>query len=390
MILALAAGQLVKFIHVTNSARSRFQHMTIPEEKESQAAPQNTFRAVPIFEQLEEGRKRCGICEYRCTVEPGREGVCKVRVNRDGQLIAINYGVVSRADLELIEARGFMHFFPSAKIFSVGGYGQNFPSVSGQNTFDELPTGAAIRSLPLERLARFPIDQQCRGVLFTYNEPSMWYEYLVDGAKTIKANGMFTAMVTNGYMTTDAVELVGHYMDGVRVEVNAFTERTFMILTGQTQFQKVLESATRAQKRFKAHVEISTRLIPGVNDGPDELRRIAGWIKLALGENTPWHISCAIPDSDDLLWKAKEVGENMGLHYIYARELKSPRPLTADSPNPPFDTTAGGNTFCYKCHELIIERTGEIGNETRIISLEGSKCGHCATELNIHNSIWKL
>ncbi len=360
------------------------------DEKDNQAAPQSTIRPVPLFEELEEGRKRCGVCEYRCTVEPGREGVCKVRVNRDGQLVALNYGVVSRADLELVEARGFLHFFPGAKMFSIGGYGQNFPSVSGQNVFDELPSGQAMRSLPLDRLARFPIDQHCRGVLFAYNEPSMWFEYLVDGAKTVKANGMFTALVTNGYLTTDAVEMIGHYIDGVRVEVNAFTERTFMILTGQTQFQKVLESATRAQKRFKAHVEISTRLVPGVNDSPEELRRVAGWIKLALGENTPWHISCAIPDSDLILWKAKEVGENMGLHYVYARELKTVRPTPEDGSEPVFDTTADGNTYCYKCKHLIIERTGQVGNETRIIELDGSKCGHCHTELNIHNTIWKL
>ncbi len=360
------------------------------EEKDNQPAQQSTSRPVPLFEALEEGRKRCGVCEYRCTVEPGREGVCKVRVNRDGQLIALNYGVVSRADLELIEARGFVHFFPGAKMFSLGGYGQNFPSVSGQNIFDELPTGQTLRSLPLDRLARFPIDQHCRGVVFTFNEPSMWFEYLLDAAKTVKANGMFTALTTNGYMTTDAVEMIGHYIDGVRVEVNAFTERTFMSLTGQTQFQKVLESATRAQKRFKSHLEISTRLVPGVNDSPDELRRIAGWMKLALGENTPWHISCALPDSDDILWHAKDVGESMGLHYVYARELKGPRPTQLDGSEPIFDTTAGGNTYCYKCHELIIERSGDAGNETRIIALEGSKCGHCHTELNIHNSIWKL
>ncbi|NWJ97387.1 MAG: radical SAM protein [Chloroflexi bacterium] len=360
------------------------------EEKESQLAPQSTIRPVPLHEELEEGRKRCGVCEYRCTVEPGREGVCKIRINRDGQLLTVNYGVVSRADLELIEARGFVHFFPSAKIFSVGGYGQNFPSVSGQNIFDELPSGQALRSLPLERLARFPIDQHCRGVLFTYNEPSMWFEYLLDAAKTIKANGMFTAMATNGYMTTEALEMVGHYMDGVRVEVNAFTERTFMILTGQTQFQKVLESATRAQKRFKAHVEISSKLVPGVNDSPDELRRLIGWIRLALGENTPWHISCALPDSDDILWNAKILGEHLGLHYIYARELKTPRPVSEQGSEVTFDTTSDGNTYCYKCHELIIKRTGDVGNETRIIALEGSKCGRCHTELNIHNTIWKL
>jgi pyruvate formate lyase activating enzyme len=360
------------------------------EERDNQVASQNTIRPVPLFEELEEGRKRCGVCEYRCTVEPGREGVCKVRVNRDGQLIALNYGVVSRADLELIEARGFLHFFPGAKIFSIGGYGQNFPSPTGQNVFDELPTGQALRSLPLDRLARFPIEQHCRGVLFTYNEPGMWFEYLVDAAKTVKANGMFTAMVTNGYMTTDAVETIGHYIDGVRVEVNAFTERTFMILTGQTQFQKVLESATRFQKRFKAHIEITTRLVPGVNDSPEELRRIVGWIKLALGENTPWHISCAIPDSDDVLWKAKELGENLGLNYIYARDLKAPRPTPADGAEEAFNTTANNQTYCYKCHHHIIERTGEVGNETRIVGLEGSRCEKCHTELNIHNTIWKL
>lgn len=360
------------------------------EEKDNQLAPQSTVRPVPLFEELEEGRKRCGICEYRCTVEPGREGVCKVRVNRDGQLLALNYGVISRADLELIEARGFLHFFPGAKIFSIGGYGQNFPSVSGQNVFDELPTGPSLRSLPLDRLARFPIDQHCRGVLFSYNEPTMWFEYLLDAAKTVKANGMFTALVTNGYLTTDAVEMIGHYIDGVKVEVNAFTERTFMILTGQTQFQKVLESATRFQKRYKAHLEINTRLVPGVNDSPEELRRIAGWIKLALGENTPWHISCALPDSEEILWKAKDLGESLGLHYIYARELKIPHPATADGSEPIFDTTREGKTYCYKCHQLVIDRSSDPNGESRVVGLEGSKCEHCHSELNVHNTIWKL
>lgn len=342
-------------------------------------------RPVPIFEDLEGGAKRCGVCEYRCELPPGKQGTCRMRANRDGTLVALNYGLISKADLELVEARGFNHFFPGVKVFSLGGYGINFPSTIGSETYVDLPSGNAARSLPVDRIAKFAIEQRCRGVVFAYNEPTMWYEYLVDACKSIKANGMFSAIVTNGYVTTEAIEPVGHYIDGFLVEVNAFSEKTFNILTGQSQFQKVLETASRAQKRYKAHVEIVTNLVPGVNDSEDEMQLLANWIRQVLGENTAWHLACAVPGSENELRRVKQVGESQGLNYVYIRGVKTTE--LDETAAAMFDNTVNGNTYCFNCHKLVIDRRN---GDAHPDGLEGNKCASCETPLAIRNTLWKM
>ena len=343
-------------------------------------------RPVPLVEELDGGVRRCGVCEYRCEIAPGKAGICRMRVNRDGVLTALNYGLISKADLELIEARGFYHFFPGVKVFSLGGYGINFPSTAGQESFIELPTGAAARSLPIDRIARFAIEQRCRGVIFSYNEPIMWYEYLLDACKSIRANGMFAAIVTNGYITTEAMEEIGHYVDGLLVEVNAFNDKTFSILTGQTQFQKVLETASRAQRKYKAHIEVLTNLVPGVNDSDQEMRLLANWIKQVLGQNTAWHLACAVPDSEDDLRRVKQLGEAVGLNYVYIRDAQPVTDLD-EAAAALFDSTVNNNTYCYNCHKLVIERRP---NDTLTEGLDGSKCANCESQLSIRNTLWKL
>lgn len=344
------------------------------------------IQPVPLVENLAGLTRRCRICNYRCELGPGQVGACRVRRNQAGTLQALNYGLVSKADLEQIESRGFYHLFPGMKVFSLGGYGTNFPSTSGQTGYLNIPPGAAARYLPIEKMARFVIEQHCRGVIFAYNEPSMWFEYLLDVCKSIRANGMFTAMVTNGYMTLEALELLGHYIDGLLVEVNAFNERTFNILTGQDNFQKVLETARRAQHKYKAHLEILTNIVPGVNDSDSEIELLATWIKQGLGENVAWHLASALPDSLDRLAQIKQIGLNCGLNYIYVKgALPVPGPEEATAAL--FDSTVNGNTYCHKCHRKLIDRqTAEVSTG----GLDGNKCTHCGTLLPIHNTLWKL
>ncbi len=342
------------------------------------------IRPVTIVEDLADGVKRCGVCEYRCEIAPEKVGICKMRANRGGQLVALNYGLVSKADLELIESRGFYHFFPGVKVFSLGGYGINFPSAMGSETYVELPDASTARTLPMERISKFAIDQRCRGVVFAYNEPTMYYEFLVDACKTIRANGMFTAIVTNGYANPDALDPIGFYIDGYMAEVNAFSEQTFKIFTGQTRYQKVLQLASRAQTQYKAHVEITTNLVPGVNDSDEEMTRLATWIKTVLGENIAWHLACAVPDSEAELRRVKQIGENCGLNYVYLRGVKTTD--LDETAAAMFDNTVNSNTYCFNCHKLIIDRRGDAHPD----GLSISKCANCETELGIRNTLWKL
>jgi pyruvate formate lyase activating enzyme len=347
-------------------------------------------RPVPFVETLPDNKLRCRVCEYRCSLAPGEVGMCKVRQNQAGTLIATNYGVISRAGIERVEMRRFYHLLPGSRVFSIGGFGQNFPAISGDEQYD-LPTEKALaRPLPVDRLIKFCIERQCRGVIFAFNEPSIWYEYLQDAVQMVKANGMFAAIVTNGYFSKEILDTLGHYVAGMLVEVNAFNENTFKVLTGQNYFQKVLETTTLALRKHKIHVEIATRLIPGVNDNETELKTIATWIKQVLGPNIPWHISSPVPDARANLEQAKAIGKEVGVNYIYletAEELASG--LSGKPPDHRLsdDSTFGGDTYCHNCRHLVIERS-QI--ETAHPGLNGNKCAYCGAEMGIHNSIWKL
>ncbi len=343
------------------------------------------IQPVPLAENLTGPLKRCRICNYRCELGPGQTGLCQVRTNHAGTLQTSNYGLVSKAELERIESQGFYHLFPGVKVFSLGGYGTNLPTRPGQTPYPPMPSGAGNRFLPVDKLARFVIERQCRGIVFAYNEPSMWFEYLVDACKSIRANGMFTAMVTNGYMTLEALELVGHYIDGLLVEVNTFNERSFNSLTGQINFQKVLETARRAQFKYKAHLEILTNIVPGVNDSDGEMELLATWIKQGLGENVAWHLTSTLPDTQPRLSQIKQIGLNAGLNYIYLKK-QPPVPEAEEALAALFDSAVNGNTHCHKCHHLLIKRHTE---EVRSVGLDGNKCAHCGTPLAIHNTLWK-
>lgn len=363
--------------------------LTVTEENISQAA--DVVRPVPFFETLPDNKIRCKVCEYRCTLEVGATGVCRVRSNKEGRLIANNYGVISQAGIERIEQRRFFHLFPGSRVFSIGGYGQNFPAIGNEDQYDIPSEKAASRALTVDKMIKFCIERQCRGVVFAFNEPSMWYEYLQDAVQMVKANGMYSGIVTNGYFSKEVLDTIGHYVGGMLIEVNAFSEATFNVLTGQNYFQKVLETTTLALRKHKIHIEIATRLIPGVNDNDTELKTIATWIKQVLGQNVPWHLSSPVPDSRAVLERAKAIGKEIGVNYIYldsAEELASglsgksvSEYRTSD------DTTDGGDTFCFKCHRLVIERS-QI--ETISPGMDGGKCAYCTSDLNIHNTIWKL
>jgi pyruvate formate lyase activating enzyme len=348
------------------------------------------IKEVPFYDKLDGGVARCRVCEFQCEIQPGSRGACRVRYNEDGKLYTRNFGVISQADIELIEKHHFYHLFPGSKVFSLGGFGQNFPSIGGQDEFDEVPNPPG-RILAIERFIKFAIEQRCRGIVFAYNEPTMWYEYMREGCINIKANGMFSAIVSNGYLTTEALEQVGHYIDAMMLQLNAFSDQTFNVLTGQGHFQKVLETATRFQRRFKGHLEISTKLVPGVNDSNSELTTIVAWISRVIGENTAWHLSCALPegeDSDEVMQKAKEIGRSNGLRYIYLHGLSKPQPLPEPGdPNPSFDITAANNTYCYSCHALIVDRSRP---DAHVVGLEGNRCSNCNTELGVRTTIWKL
>jgi pyruvate formate lyase activating enzyme len=219
---------------------------------------------------------------------------------------------------------------------------------------------------PEESVARAKAEG-CIGISWTFNEPTLWFEYTLDSAKCARSRGLFTNYVTNGYMTEEALDTIAPFLDVYRVDIKGFSEKTYQRIGHIRDYGKILET-TRKAKEHGMHVEVVTNIIPGFNDSEKELNGIASWIKNAIGPETPWHVtrfyphlelSHLPPTSVDILEKALSIGKNEGLWYVYVGNV----------PGHPRE-----NTYCHCCGELLIERYifDVITNKIR-----GGKCFHC-------------
>jgi pyruvate formate lyase activating enzyme len=297
--------------------------------------------------------------------------------NQGGILYNMNYAQASSVAADPIEKKPLFHFFPSSLCFSVGGWGCNFHCQDCQNweiscpEIDEPWRGSREISPPqaIDLTKRY----NCRGISWTYNEPTMWFEYTLDSAKLAKQNNLYTVYVTNGYMTPEAMDTIGPYLDAWRVDVKGFTDPFYQKLAKIPNWRGILEVAKRAKEKWHMHVEVITNIIPTMNDDDQQLEGIANWIRDELGDLTPWHVTRFYPQHNMMhlpptpistLEHAYEIGKKAGLKFVY-------------SGNVPGHRTE--NTFCYNCGKLIVER---YGYQTKVIGLDGSRCRFCGAELN--------
>jgi len=330
-----------------------------------------------LSEKLPDSRVRCNICQWRCTVGPGKYGVCKMYRNRDGTLHNMNYAQASSVAVDPIEKKPLFHFFPGSLVFSIGGWGCNFHCQDCQNWEISCVDLAAAenysREVPPQEAIELTGRNRCQGIAWTYNEPTMWFEYTLDSARLAKENNLYTVYVTNGYMTPEALDTIGPYLDAWRVDVKGFTDDFYQKLARIRNWRGILEVAERAKVKWGMHVEVVTNIIPAMNDDEQQLKGIAGWIHDRLGELTPWHVTRFHPQHHliDLpptplstLERAYEIGKEAGLKFVYLGNV----------PGHPSESA-----ICYSCGKPVVER---IGYQTRVVGLEGSKCKFCGAELN--------
>jgi pyruvate formate lyase activating enzyme len=330
-----------------------------------------------LYDKLPGSRVRCGICQWRCRIAPGRFGVCRVYQNRDGTLYNLNYAQASSIAVDPIEKKPLFHFYPGSLAFSIGGWGCNFHCQDCQNWEISCPVDnepwAGSREVPPEAAVALAKEHHCQGIAWTYNEPTIWFEYTLDSAKLAKENGLYTVYVTNGYMTPEALDTIGPYLDAWRVDVKGFSDASYQKLARIHRWRGILEVAQRAKDKWQMHVEVVTNIIPTMNDDDEQLEGIANWIREALGELTPWHVTRFYPHHliADLpptpvatLEHAYEIGKKAGLKFVYAGNVPG---------------HASESTVCYKCHNTVVRR---LGYQTEVVGLNGSKCKFCGAELN--------
>lgn len=312
--------------------------------------------AVPtiLAEPLPDGSVRCGVCAHRCLVRPGRDGICGVRENRDGTLWCLAYGVVAATGQDPIEKKPLFHVDPGSLAYSISTIGCPFHCVFCQNW--EIAQAPRLGlDIPQRRLSPGQIVENAvrvgaRSIAYTYVEPTVFLEYALDTGRLARRAGLRNLFITDGYATPEAVGLLAQVLDAVNVDLKSFDDEFYRRLCG-ARLAHVLDAIV-AYRDAGIWLELTTLVIPGRNDGDDELRALAGWIARTLGPDTPWHVSRfhpafrmrdVPPTPLATLRRAAEIGREAGLRYVYVGNA------------PELDME---DTRCVGCGLLLVERTG--------------------------------
>lgn len=325
-----------------------------------------------LYQKSSNSKVRCRICQRRCVIKEGERGYCRTRLNRKGKLYTLIYGRVSTMMVSPIEKKPVYHFFPGSTWLSLGSFGCNFRCPGCQNwDIAHSEVGEELKSVsltPPEELISIAKKNNCLGISWTYNEPTLWFEYTLDGAKLAKKNNLYTNYVTNGFITPEALDMIGPYLNVFRADLKGFSKRSYQALANIDDFSGILEVIKTAKEKWKMHVEIVTNIIPGINDREDELKQMAAWIFKEMGEDTPWHVtrffphlklSHLHPTAINTLEKTRQIGQAQGLRYIYLGNVLGKE---------------GENTFCPNCGQTLIVREGL---EVKAFHLEQGKCRYC-------------
>jgi len=295
-------------------------------------------------------RLRCLLCPHACLIAPGNTGVCGARMNLDGEIVSATYGIISGFAVDPIEKKPLYHFFPGTSILSVGSYGCNLRCDFCQNfqISQQQFTGDTVRLSPRELVDRALSIPGNIGIAFTYNEPGIWFEYVTDCARLASAAGLSNVMVTNGYINRGPLEELTGVIDAFNIDLKAFNNDFYRRFTGST-IKPVME-AIKTVASSGRHLEITTLILPGLNDSEDELRREAAWIAENAGRNVPLHLSRYFPmyrrstpaTSPESVLRLKEVAGEY-LDFVY----------TGNMPG----SDAGSDTLCPACGATVVRRS---------------------------------
>jgi pyruvate formate lyase activating enzyme len=330
------------------------------------------YQQARLTKPLSGGVVQCQACEHFCAVKPGDAGKCGVRRNVDGTLYLAVYGEAIAVHVDPVEKKPLFHFLPGGDILSIGTYGCNFRCPFCQNwqmsqvrDLDGRRDDPGQRATP-EALVHTCLENHVPMIAYTYNEPAVFFEYTYDTAKLAHEHGIKNVYVSNGYMSQAALDMLEPYLDGINVDLKAFSE-TFYREQCQARLEPVKRNIAHIARQTGIWIEITTLLIPGLNDAEDELRAMATWLA-EVDPEMPWHVTAFHPDYEMLdrprtsqraLARAYEIGKQAGLHYVYVGNV-----MDADRES----------TYCPQCGQQLIQRRWYSLNE---LWRERGVCPHC-------------
>jgi len=328
-----------------------------------------------LYEKLHDNLVRCKVCPHRCFVKPRARGICRIRENREGKLQTLVYGETSAMAVDPIEKKPFFNFWPGSLSFSISTVGCNFkcPWCQNWNISQCVPEDSYLEYVAPEKVVELAINKGCRTIAYTYNEPVIWFEYVYDTAKLAREKGVLNVLVTNGYITAEALDMLAPLVDAANVDIKSFNKDFYTKYCG-ANLQAVLD-ATASMKERGIHVETTLLIIPELNDSSEELAEFCRWQLKHLGPDTPMHFSRFHPNykftdkpptPSATIRRAREIALSEGVHYVYAGNL-------------PGDL--GENTYCPNCRKLLVKRYGFSIAEWNL--MKEKKCPSCGFNIAI-------
>ena len=326
------------------------------------------------YKVLSNNTVRCELCPHYCKLLPGERGKCGVRKNIEGKLIAENYGVVSSIHLDPIEKKPLYHFYPGSSILSIGSVGCNLSCSFCQNcdisqtTVDDYPW---LRHHTINQVLSYNDNYPDNlGIAYTYNEPTVYFEFMIDLAQEVKKNGLKNVMISNGFITKEPLNQALEYIDAFNIDLKAFDNHFYKEFS-DARLKPVKDSLVKIRMAGK-HLEITNLVIPTLNDERNEFEEMVKWIKNELGPHTVLHLSKYFPayrlnyppTPTETIAELFDISKTY-LPYTYTGNL---------------NFSPGKNTYCHNCASLLIEREG--GYITRIKGLnKQGKCTSCGMEI---------
>lgn len=311
---------------------------------------------------------QCHLCPHNCIIAPNKTGICRQRKNQDGKLYSLIYGQVTSLNLDPIEKKPLYHFYPGTKVLSVGTNGCNFACPYCQNWTISQKNSATEEMTPAE-VIKLAHQYKSPGISYTYNEPSIWYEFVLDCARLAHQEGLTNNLVTNGFINPEPLAELLPYIDAMNIDLKSIQPEFYRRLC-KGRLEPVLETCKTAKP--KALIEITNLIIPGENDRAEDIEDLSRWVAKTLGKATPIHFSAYYPTYQfsrsptpiETLIKAYEMAKQH-LAFVYLGNVP---------------TKVGNDTFCQKCNTKLVERRGF---NTRVLNLSADgKCKSCGADNN--------
>ncbi len=346
-----------------------------------------------LWDEMEEKRVRCHVCANECVITPGKVGICRTRKNIDGKLYSLIYGsLIAPGSLDPIEKKPLYHFWPGSITYSIASIGCSFrclhcqnweisqatPSEDGKEGYYDFQGGfnqkMSLVELTPEELINSVLNSKAETLAYTYNEPLIWHEWVLDTVELLKKEKIPTILVTNGFSTPQASqELVEVGIDAANIDIKGITDEFYKKVCGVRSVQPVLDTSSYFKKNG-IHVEITNLIIPNINDDKEDIHTLCQWVLDNLGANTPVHFSAYHPDFKmpsnirtprETLTLAYKIAKETGLYYPYIGNVLDVK---------------GNNTYCPHCGHSLIERVGYTISKVAITGEK--KCKNCDYDLS--------